>query len=173
MYLLSGLKTKRCFKRSRASSEAIGNIELKVFFFGMFVLDMIFAARGDSIASISFWDGLPTSSKIFSIWFRVEFPGKIDFPLINYPKIQPTDHMSTAFEYLVDPKRISGALYHRVATYYVRTCSPFSLGQLIDLANPKSATLAWHSELSKMLLGLRSLWISSPECIYLSDFRSW
>ena len=33
--------------------------------------------------------------------------------------MQPIDHMSTAFVYLVDPNRISGALYQRVATYSV------------------------------------------------------
>lgn len=56
--------------------------------------------------------------------------------------MHPTDHISTAFEYFVEPKRISGALYHLVATYYVKTCSPFYLGQFIDLASPKSATFA-------------------------------
>lgn len=51
---------------------------------------------------------------------RVEFPGNIAFPKINSPKIHPTDHISTALEYWVDPNKISGALYHLVATYYVK-----------------------------------------------------
>jgi hypothetical protein len=106
---------------------------------------------------MSFWVGLPINSRIFSIWFSVEFPGKMDFPFINYPKMHPTDHISTALEYLVDPSKISGALYHLVATYSVRTCSAISLGQLIDLASPKSATLEWHYEFSRRLLGFRSL----------------
>jgi len=47
-------------------------------------------------------------------------PGKIAFPIINSPNIHPTLHISTAFEYFFDPNRISGALYHLVATYSVR-----------------------------------------------------
>ena len=31
-------------------------------------------------------------------------------------KMQPIDQMSTGHEYLLAPKRISGALYHRVTT---------------------------------------------------------
>jgi len=46
------------------------------------------------------------SYKILYIWFNVEFPGKIDFPFINSPKIQPTDHISTALEYFVEPSKI-------------------------------------------------------------------
>jgi hypothetical protein len=114
------------------------------------------AAKGDSIDSISFCDGLPISSKILSIWFKVEFPGKVDFPIINYPKMQPTDHISTALEYLVDPSKIYGARYHLVATYSVRLGSPTSLGQFNERAKPKSATFAWHSEFRSKLLGLRS-----------------
>lgn len=34
--------------------------------------------------------------------------------------MQPNDHISTAYVYLVDPSNISGALYHLVATYSVR-----------------------------------------------------
>ena len=101
-----GLNTSKCFSRSRASSEAVGNIEVKVFFLGMLVLEMMLAAKGDSIASMSFPVGRPTSSRIFSIWLRVLFPGKIDLQLISSPRMHPTDHMSTAFEYLVDPNKI-------------------------------------------------------------------
>ena len=71
-------------------------------------------------------------------------PGKIDFPVISSPNMHPTDHISTAFEYFVEPKRISGARYHLVATYSVKTCSVVYLGQLMDRARPKSATFAWH-----------------------------
>lgn len=88
--------------------------------------------------------------------------------------MHPTDHISTALEYLVDPSKIYGALYHLVATYSVRTgYTPFSLGQLIDLARPKSATFIWHYELSNKLLGFKSRWISSPECMYFSALSSW
>lgn len=42
------------------------------------------------------------------------------FPNNISPKMHPTLHMSTAFEYFYDPNRISGALYHLVATYSVK-----------------------------------------------------
>lgn len=88
--------------------------------------------------------------------------------------MQPTDHMSTAFVYLEDPSNISGALYHLVATYSVIMGSDTDwLIEATDLANPKSANLAKQSESSKILEGLRSLWISYPECIYFMPFRTW
>ena len=64
MNLLLGLNTNKCFNKSRASSVAPGKNDSNDFFFGMLVLDMIFAANGDSIDSISFCDGLPINSKI-------------------------------------------------------------------------------------------------------------
>ena len=81
-------------------------MEVKVFFLGMLVLEMMLAAKGDSIASMSLLVGLPTNSSIFSIWLRVLLPGNIDLLLISSPNMHPTDHISTAFEYLVDPSNI-------------------------------------------------------------------
>ena len=40
-----------------------------------------------------------------------------------------------------------------------------------DLARPKSASLARQSESNRILLGLRSLWINYPECIYFMPLR--
>ena len=57
----------------------------------------------DSMSSLV---GLPKSYKMRSTWFKVEFPGKIAFPKYISPKMQPTDHMSTAFVYLDDPNKI-------------------------------------------------------------------
>jgi hypothetical protein len=82
----------------------------------------------------------------------VIIPENIAFPATISPKIQPTLHISTAFEYLWEPKSISGALYHLVATYSVRT--GFSINLFVNyinipssfsdiatlLARPKSAT---------------------------------
>ncbi len=168
-----GLNANKCFKRSNASSEAFGKNEEYVFFFGMLVLEIIFAAKGDSIDYMSFCEGLPRSYRILYIWFSVEFPGNIDLPFISSPKMQPTDHISTAFEYFVEPSKIYGALYHLVATYSVRFGSPTYLGQVKERASPKSATFAWHYELSSKLLGFRSLWINYPECMYFRAFKSW
>jgi hypothetical protein len=44
-----GLKTSKYLSRSIASSEAMGNIVLKDFFLGIFVLEIMLAARGDYI----------------------------------------------------------------------------------------------------------------------------
>lgn len=59
VYLWLGLKQSKCLSRSSASSEAVGNMEVNVFFLGMLVLEMMFAASGDYMDSISFWVGLP------------------------------------------------------------------------------------------------------------------
>ena len=98
----------------------------------------------------------------------MELPGKTAFPKYISPRIQPTDHISTAFVYFEEPNKISGALYHRVATYSVMIGSWTDwLTVAIDLASPKSANLARQSESSKILDGFKSLWISYPECMYL------
>ena len=78
-------------------------------------------AKSLSRLSISYYDGFPVSSNTLSIWFKVEVPGKIALPINISPKMQPTDHISTALVYFLEPRRISGALYHLVATYSVRT----------------------------------------------------
>ena len=82
--------------------------------------------------------------------------------------MHPIDHISTALVYLVDPNKISGALYHLVATYSViigmLPSSSESATDLIfisqannnNLAKPKSANLAKHSEFRRILDGLRS-----------------
>ena len=44
-------------------------------------------------------------------------PGKSGCLPNNSEKIQPTDHISTAFEYSLGHKITSGALYQRVITY--------------------------------------------------------
>ena len=87
--------------------------------------------------------------------------------------MQPTDHISTALVYLLEPRRIYGARYQRVATYSVMMGSGTDwLTEAMDLASPKSASLAKQSESRRILEGFRSLWISSPECIYLIALRT-
>lgn len=70
--------------------------------------------------------------------------------------MHPTLHISTALEYLVEPKSISGALYQRVATYSVRIGYSSSYSRR-ERAKPKSATLTLHSESNNIFEGLRSL----------------
>jgi len=58
--------------------------------------------------------------------------------------------------HLLDPRRISGALYHRVATYSVK--AGFTASSWIwyrDLAKPKSHSFTKQSESSKMLDGFK------------------
>lgn len=93
-------------------------------------------------------------------------PGKIALPKYISPNMHPTDHISTALVYFDDPNKIYGALYHLVATYYVIIGSVTDwLTVAIDLAKPKSASLAKQSESSKILDGFKSLWMSYPECM--------
>jgi len=90
---------------------------------------------------------------------------------MSSPTIQPILHISTALAYFVDPRRISGARYHLVATYSVLTgLSPSSV-TATDLANPKSASLTRHSEFNRIFDGFKSLWMSSPEWIYFIALR--
>jgi len=123
------------------------------YFCLMFYELRTFHALSDSMASISSGFGLPSKSNISSTWPIVDFPGNIAFPSIYSPNTQPTDQISTAFEYLLDPRTISGALYHLVATYSVIFGSPSSPSDAIDLANPKSAIFTKQFESIKTLDG--------------------
>lgn len=115
--------------------------------------------------------GLPVNSIILSNWFMVDSPGKRGCPPSSSPKMHPIDHMSTPFVYLVEPSRISGALYQRVATYSVNTF--FSSSPATLLANPKSQILTWQSEFRRTLEGFMSLCRRSPLCMYLSALMDW
>lgn len=87
--------------------------------------------------------------------------------------MHPTDHMSTALVYLLEPNKISGALYQRVATYSVIIGSAtdwFTVA--IDRASPKSASFARQSESRRIFEGFKSRWMSYPECIYFMPFNT-
>lgn len=144
---------------------------MKDFFLTPLIWSMHSLARADSMESMSSLVGLPISSRILSTWLSVELPGNTGLPRNISPSMHPTDHISTALVYLEDPSSISGARYHLVATYSVRMGSPLMLHEATDLASPKSATLTKHSESRRMLDGLRSLWMRSPEWMYFMAFR--
>ena len=75
---------------------------------------------------------------------------------IEKGKMQPIDHISTAVLYTFCPKRISGALYHRVTTSWVYDFN----GRPNVRARPKSASLICSPFKSiKRLLGFKSLCI--------------
>ena len=87
----------------------------------------------------------------------MDVPGNNAFPTISSPRIHPIDHISTALVYLVDPNKISGALYQRVATYSVITgILPSLSDKATDLAKPKSANFAKHSEFISIFDGFKS-----------------
>lgn len=92
-----GLKTRSLAIRSRASGSIFPKNPENPFFLLMLIWFRHYFAITDYIESISLWVGLPKSSRILYIWFRVELPGKTDFPVYIYAKIHPTDHISTAF----------------------------------------------------------------------------
>lgn len=62
---------------------------------GALILSNMVDAKGDCIDSMSVGEGLPVTSNTRSNWFMVEVPGKMGFPLISSPKMQPHAHMST------------------------------------------------------------------------------
>ena len=80
--------------------------------------------------------------------------------------------MSAGVEYDLEPKSTSGALYHRVATPSVSTALDYEFGSR-ERTKPKSQSLIVQLELTKMLEGFRSLWMTAAECRYLSDLASW
>jgi hypothetical protein len=102
--------------RSTASGVAFGKSSSSGFSFGVGKLSSIVLANGDLILSMSSAVGGPVTSKIRSSWFIVDVPGNAGRPIAISATMQPTAHMSTALVYLVEPSRISGARYHRVAT---------------------------------------------------------
>lgn len=111
-----GLNYRSFLSRSSASSEAVGNISLNGFAFAAGSDSSIVEARLLYTASISSWLGRPVTSIILSSWFSVLVPGKNGLPNSNSARMQPNDHISTPFVYFVEPSKISGALYHQVAT---------------------------------------------------------
>ena len=73
--------------------------------------------------------------------------------------MQPIDQMSTSTEYLVGPRRSSGARYQRLMTYCVIIPSISAL-----LASPKSQILRTPPLEYRRLDGLRSLWTIFLAC---------
>jgi hypothetical protein len=70
--------------------------------------------------------------------------------------MHPKLHISTPVVYFYDPNKISGARYHRVATYSVKIGSSSLSFTAIERASPKSQTFTLHSEFNNILDGLRS-----------------
>mmetsp|Transcript_98789 Transcript_98789/g.308068 ORF Transcript_98789/g.308068 Transcript_98789/m.308068 type:complete len:205 (+) Transcript_98789:569-1183(+) len=95
-----------------------------------------------------------------SMWF---FPGKsARLPRIS-ARMQPMDQRSTEAVYCLGSSITSGARYHRVTTYSVRTPQAWSGSSpspapMSPRARPKSQTLSLQSEVSRMLAGFRSRW---------------
>ena len=106
----------------------------------------------------------------------VYVPGNIGVLASNSAKMQPTDHISTAFVYSDAFNMTSGARYHLVTTYLeeglmgrgrgiknysVLNSSSFSY----PLHRPKSQIFKSQFLLRRRLEGFRSLWITFAECM--------
>jgi hypothetical protein len=102
--------------KSRASGDAETNMSDGPFTRSKGTESIIVDAKGERAADMSSGDGFPVHSRTLSSWFIVELPGKHGLPRHISPRMQPTAHISTPFVYRVEPKRISGARYHLVAT---------------------------------------------------------
>ena len=76
----------------------------------------IVAAYLERSASIVGASGTPVTSTMRSIWLIVEEPASSGLPMNLSAMMHPSAHTSTARVYDVEPSRISGARYHRVAT---------------------------------------------------------
>ena len=161
--LLSGLKCNVLLIRSSASGEILVNHYLR--FFGLIFVRISNISFPKSVLSDfkSWIPGGPVQVMTLSIWFKVEFPGNIGFPLIISPNMHPKLQTSAGFEYRFDPSKIYGARYHLVAMYSVISGGRSSPSWWIDLTRPKSQILARQSSLTRTLEGLISRWISSAE----------
>lgn len=76
--------------------------------------------------------------------------------------------------YILKDNMISGARYHRVATYSVMspTSFPPGLAERVLRASPKSQTLRSQFAFSRRLAGFKSRCTISAECIVLSARRT-
>lgn len=60
--------------------------------------------------------GVPRDLKMIRSSSASLAPGKRGLPVTISAKMQPADHMSMGVEYLREPSKTSGALYHKVTT---------------------------------------------------------
>ena len=63
--------------------------------------------------------GVPRSEKMSESWDTSFLPWNKGMRVSNSANMQPSDQMSISEEYSGDPRRSSGALYHRVTTSWV------------------------------------------------------
>src|SRR3954451_12553768 len=111
-------------------------------------------------------------SRIIELKNVQSFPGNKGFPLNISAKMHPTLHTSMALVYSLNVSMISGARYHRVATYSVMKPELSSV-EAADRARPKSQTLRSQLALRRRLDGLRSRCSTFAECIALRARRVW
>ena len=67
-------------------------------------------------ASLGSFFGYPMNLLIFESWSMSVAPVNKGVCSNSSPRIVPSDHISTFSEYLLQPYKISGALYHLVPT---------------------------------------------------------
>lgn len=100
--------------------------------------------------------GVPQNWKILNIWSISESPTNSGHFSYSSYKIHPIAQVSTPREYCLYPRRISGALYHRVSISWVRVL----IGIENALAKPKSAIFKVPvKESINKFWGFKSQWI--------------
>lgn len=95
---LLGLKDSILLSRSIASLLHLPWNSFNPAYVVFRMLSSSVVANVELTASISCFEGWPITLMTFSIWFKVEVPGKIGFPIMSSPKMHPHDHMSTALD---------------------------------------------------------------------------
>jgi hypothetical protein len=96
VYRWLGLNVNKCWSKFKAYGSILPKNVLNDFFLPIVIWFMHYDAINDWIDSISYLVGLPINYSIIYIWFNVELPGKMAFPVYISPSMQPTDHISTA-----------------------------------------------------------------------------
>lgn len=93
----------------------------------------------------------------------------------HFSSVSHNDKKKITLVYCLNVNIISGARYHRVATYSVIKPVSVPLGSAVftDRAKPKSHTFKSQFALSNRLEGLRSRWMTSAEWRALSARRVW
>ena len=123
---------------------------------GKFGKEILLKSGKSDLSGQSWSFGSPRTFKTVQICSMSLSPGNRGDELIISPNIHPIAHRSTPSSYFLALNNNSGALYHRVATWwlYGRFLLPSN-----TLARPKSAIFSTPVELIRRLAGLRSLCI--------------
>lgn len=139
--------------------ERILDRRLKLKFFSMNL------ASSEGSLSISLGEGMPMHLRMSYNWSIVLLPRKRGTLRTSSARTHPALHISIDSEQVVMPSKPSGGLYHREATYSVRTPSEVPSPSTFSLAMPKSQIFNSNSlQLRSKLEGLISRCTNPDRC---------